>query len=681
MAEASSATSGQTLDCPICLEQYQRPRYLPCLHSFCEDCLNSYIQSYKGTSEDCLNSYVQSHKGTSTDFPCPVCRSPVPDLISSTESPAQNFPINDLMVTMMDGGMKRKDDITCTMCRDIRDSSVAAVYWCTDCSEGLCEKCYNYHQKNKTNSDHNSGLIGTSTHIQVNSNNSIDEDCPQHRGKVLEVYCSDHSELCCVVCFATKHRECKQIHPIDELSEGFDIDDACLKFSAETTEIEQKLVTLASVKNTKISNVDEEAKFVTTKITDSVNKAKTKLDNVCDTLINDVKQKYETEKQKLQRQHKQIQSFEKDVQNCRKVMTSVSAGTRRQVFITFQKIKSQLFSHFSQLKSELANDVNINVRFYTGNLFVSLDSQNIFGKVETKRFHARKTADTMAQVDNHFDKLAHNLNLASYINAMDDEVKLVKVITDKDLSYGVINEFCGGTFLPDGRFLIAEDSDENRLVLFDETFAVITTISVDGRPNHVTMGAGDTDILVCMKNGDVVTYTLCDEGKLSKKFKFTIFPPAWSLVAFDKILIAGGDDIVSTFSMKGYRIDDCTVHGKVVVVAKHDTNQTYYYTDGNSVVCKRLAGEQVFRHDAGTLVFGTAVDRQGNVYVGYLNENGNKAGSIYQISSDGRRSRFVVHALHSITEVYSIIFHKTKPLFVVVPNGPNSVLEVYEFVR
>lgn len=126
MAEAIIKTSDEILDCPICLEQYRIPRSLPCLHSFCEEC---------------LNSYITSHTDNSTDFPCRLCRSTVilPGPESSAGSPAQNFPLNHLIVIMMDGGMGRTEDITCTSCHVRGDSSQKAMYWCSDCCEGLCE--------------------------------------------------------------------------------------------------------------------------------------------------------------------------------------------------------------------------------------------------------------------------------------------------------------------------------------------------------------------------------------------------------------------------------------------------------------------------------------------------------------------------------------------------------------
>lgn len=51
------------LCCPICIEVLDGPRILPCQHSFCEECLSSYIKDRTKN----IRAGVKS-------FPCPVCR-------------------------------------------------------------------------------------------------------------------------------------------------------------------------------------------------------------------------------------------------------------------------------------------------------------------------------------------------------------------------------------------------------------------------------------------------------------------------------------------------------------------------------------------------------------------------------------------------------------------------------
>ncbi|XP_046568254.1 uncharacterized protein LOC124276634 isoform X2 [Haliotis rubra] len=50
------------LTCPICYEMYSQPKCLPCLHTFCCHCLDSYIQSQ--------NAFRARRK---QGFPCPLC--------------------------------------------------------------------------------------------------------------------------------------------------------------------------------------------------------------------------------------------------------------------------------------------------------------------------------------------------------------------------------------------------------------------------------------------------------------------------------------------------------------------------------------------------------------------------------------------------------------------------------
>ncbi|OWF36535.1 Tripartite motif-containing protein 2 [Mizuhopecten yessoensis] len=53
----------QLLECPICLERLHQPKSLPCLHSFCQDCLGT-----------CITKEMSGQMASATSFSCPVCR-------------------------------------------------------------------------------------------------------------------------------------------------------------------------------------------------------------------------------------------------------------------------------------------------------------------------------------------------------------------------------------------------------------------------------------------------------------------------------------------------------------------------------------------------------------------------------------------------------------------------------
>ncbi|KAI2558465.1 TRIM3 isoform 2, partial [Pan troglodytes] len=72
----------QFLVCSICLDRYQCPKVLPCLHTFCERCLQNYIPAQSLT------------------LSCPVCRqtSILPE--QGVSALQNNFFISSLMEAM-----------------------------------------------------------------------------------------------------------------------------------------------------------------------------------------------------------------------------------------------------------------------------------------------------------------------------------------------------------------------------------------------------------------------------------------------------------------------------------------------------------------------------------------------------------------------------------------------------
>lgn len=108
------------LTCRICYDLYVVPKILPCLHSYCQKCLEPLVE----------NGIVQ----------CPECRlqTEVPGGATDLKS---NFFINGLLELFQ---MKHNKDLECTICSNAQ-KVVAATARCLDCKDFLCQVCSQGH--------------------------------------------------------------------------------------------------------------------------------------------------------------------------------------------------------------------------------------------------------------------------------------------------------------------------------------------------------------------------------------------------------------------------------------------------------------------------------------------------------------------------------------------------------
>lgn len=129
------------IKCPICLEAYNDPRMLPCLHSFCQKCLSSYI-------ENCPVSLAQPF------FTCPVCREEIRPPNShrpQNEWSMQfrsNFIMSDLASCLTETFKERDGEgegtrggEVCIPCSKQTPYPRDAEQFCLDCSQSYCAAC------------------------------------------------------------------------------------------------------------------------------------------------------------------------------------------------------------------------------------------------------------------------------------------------------------------------------------------------------------------------------------------------------------------------------------------------------------------------------------------------------------------------------------------------------------
>lgn len=149
------------LICPICADYFTSPKGLPCLHTFCRDCLKAHIIS-------------QNHK---RQFSCPMCRLSVPTPEDKPRSEwVDMFPTNHHVVSIMDIVIPNFKPTFCKLCTE-GGKQHKAVKTCEVCVEDYCENCARMHTLLNATKQHSlSELVHVKKHhtqsISVSSTNT-----------------------------------------------------------------------------------------------------------------------------------------------------------------------------------------------------------------------------------------------------------------------------------------------------------------------------------------------------------------------------------------------------------------------------------------------------------------------------------------------------------------------------
>ena len=179
--------------CAVCFELFEDrdPRTLPCVHSFCSECIQRVL------------NIARSVKRTD-DVLCPVCQTPA-TIPGGNVSKLPAYFLSRQIQTIIEQMKKRH--AVCKACKTTQHQAEVASY-CFQCTIAVCKKCKSKHDRRHKN--HAQVKVSTSTIAFV--------VCPEHDQHV-EGFCIDCSRAVCSTCSVGEHDD----HNIDDLcSDGKD---------------------------------------------------------------------------------------------------------------------------------------------------------------------------------------------------------------------------------------------------------------------------------------------------------------------------------------------------------------------------------------------------------------------------------------------------------------------------
>ncbi|XP_061191810.1 RING finger protein 207-like [Saccostrea echinata] len=325
--------------CPICLEKVRNPKYLPCYHTFCEPCIQTYISS------------TAAHKENETlkSIECPVCRRCIdaPRCDISNEEWASELPQNKLILTMS-VDPKQDENKYCMICKR-QEKTVPAKHWCKACMEAICEDCKLLHRAVKSLQNHE--ILNFSNIKEVSSGVEVEEVCLLHQGKILDVFCHDHQKLCCSICHVKQHKICKNVDTVEDIALEIDRD-SVQNIALKYIDLEKSLEEILLENLNKVAKLNTRKQEICMNTEEKVQEIKSLLDNAHAMWQKRFEQNHADSIGNIELASDELKRFSTTVHEARTMLQSVlKSGSSKQLFITNCKLQNQVSDHITRLKS------------------------------------------------------------------------------------------------------------------------------------------------------------------------------------------------------------------------------------------------------------------------------------------------------------------------------------------
>ena len=316
MAENTNPTI--TMTCEVCSEYYTDPLMLPCLHSFCKKCL---IKA------------KEKQGGPDTSLKCPMCDTSVNLPDGKIEGLTQNLWFeHKSKETSIEKKILSKEAISCDRCDDSND---AAVVYCCDCGQFLCDYCKKGHKRNKKEVNHELIDLETKGSIELPTIKHEEVYCTRHTDQKMIYYCNDCEKLVCPNCLPIKHKD----HNIEDYIDVEEKARKALKQVIVSCNGVIPAVTEAIANGEKmLEQIATRKEEVSKEIKETFEELKAVLDKRCNDLLMETEEIASAKRNSVKKQLDRFRKLVKQVSHGRHLASSVSERTDPGEVVSVKKL-------------------------------------------------------------------------------------------------------------------------------------------------------------------------------------------------------------------------------------------------------------------------------------------------------------------------------------------------------
>ena len=304
--EEHTENLGKQLQCTLCSQPYRKPRLLPCLHSFCESCLEDHQRDVCGEGEG---------------LTCPItfCQNPTDEVdiqkFTTNIWLKNRISINEKFAAIVEG--------PCDICV----KRTKATSYCTDCQTAMCGDCQtNWHDRHRANKNHKPFSITRESVDTLKATLTCqvqqeEQQCCRHHGeKQCEFFCYECNKPSCSFCLFTGACKGHQCDCIPDVVERFKekLSSHLQSQNDSLGKLDEALASCENIKkriSTREREVEEEINTAVKAIMDAVMKQKKKLMDQCHEIA-------QSKRTRLDLQIEQLTRTKQQIEHCSEVIST-----------------------------------------------------------------------------------------------------------------------------------------------------------------------------------------------------------------------------------------------------------------------------------------------------------------------------------------------------------------------